>query len=95
MEQKPYLFITDPGHGWLQVEYSELVALGIERDISAYSYRRGGLVYLEEDEDAGKFFRAKGWEAWPHELIREVYQHTTPIRNYARYVPTRREAVAC
>lgn len=55
---KPYTFWADPGHGWLQVPAVEILALGIKP--SAYSYRSGGYVYLEEDCDLGLFMRAKG-----------------------------------
>lgn len=56
-----YDFFSDPGHGWLKVERRELVELGIENQISGYSYQKGDYVYLEEDGDASKF--ADAWEA--------------------------------
>lgn len=50
---KEYKFITDPGHGWLVVPLAEVRASGAK--ISAYSYIRGNMAYLEEDCDAGAF----------------------------------------
>ena len=54
-------FYSDPAHGWLKVKRQELVELGIESQISGYSYQKGDAVYLEEDSDAPKFTDA--WEA--------------------------------
>lgn len=45
----------DPGHGWLQVPHDLVHALGIAKDISAYSYRDHQFAYLEEDCDMGRF----------------------------------------
>ena len=56
---------SDPGHAWLAVKLSEIKMLGIQTDISSYSYVKGKTAYLEEDCDAGKFIdamRAKGIE---------------------------------
>jgi hypothetical protein len=54
-----YTFHSDPEHGWLEVGFSEIKRLGIEKDISQHSYRKGERVFLEEDSDAGKFLNAK------------------------------------
>jgi len=54
-----YRFHCDPGHGWLQVDWSDLKNLGLNpTDFSRYSYRRGNQFYLEEDCDAPKFVAA-------------------------------------
>ena len=54
----PHKFHSDPGHGWLEVEYQDLLNLRIAGDISGYSYRDGSKVYLEEDMDAGTYINA-------------------------------------
>lgn len=46
-----FLFISDAGHGWLKVPLTDLALLGIEQEISPYSYVHQGYVYLEEDCD--------------------------------------------
>lgn len=47
----------DPSHGWLEVDERELAQLGAKAaDFSAYSYRKGHRLFLEEDCDASKFF---------------------------------------
>ena len=83
-EQRVYTFFDDPGHAWLEIPLSHLAELGIERDISSYSFQRGAMVYLEEDCDAGKFMnaaRAAGIEV----SFKEVHQDPTPIREYSHY----------
>ena len=50
----------DAYHGWLAVSKQELKELGIEQDISNFSYQEGEIVYLEEDVDALTFARASG-----------------------------------
>jgi hypothetical protein len=52
-----YLYITDPGHGWLQVPVEHVIMLGIDKDITPFSYRWHGMAYLEEDLDMATFCR--------------------------------------
>lgn len=54
---KTFRFFEDSGHGWLEVEFKDLVNLGVENEISRYSYRSGDYVYLEEDCDFTWFAR--------------------------------------
>jgi hypothetical protein len=79
-----YRFISDPGHGWLEVPEAELSRLNIADKISAYSYRNAGNAYLEEDSDFGVFKKAKDAAGETFKL-EEVYQENTPIRNYSRF----------
>jgi hypothetical protein len=79
-------FHTDPGHGWLEVKYSELKDLGIEDKISSYSYIKDDVVYLEEDCDAAVYLdamKAKGKEVEIIELIQLDNYHE--IRQYKSY----------
>ena len=57
MTTKQYNFHHDAGHGWLRVPYGTLLELGIADQISIYSYKKNGFVYLEEDQDAGTFIK--------------------------------------
>ena len=50
--------VSDSGHGWAQVDKLELVSLGIEKDISNYSYQRDTVAFLEEDSDLSKYCNA-------------------------------------
>jgi len=82
--KKTYIFHSDPGHGWLEVDRSELKRLGIENKISECSYRRGNKVFLEEDCDATVFLEAKKQHGEPFDF-EERYEEHTPIRNYNYY----------
>jgi len=78
-------FHSDAGHGWLAVKIHELKMLGIETEISEYSYVRGGTAYLEEDCDAPKFINAmqvKGIEVMVDE---GPSRDRSPIRSMASY----------
>jgi len=58
LQETDHYFWNDPGHGWLQVEVSDLKLLGIDKKISGYSYKKSGKAYLEEDCDAGVYLNA-------------------------------------
>ena len=51
-------FITDPGHGWLEVPIAEVFRTGIYKKISPYSYVSDTHLYLEEDCDMGLYVKA-------------------------------------
>jgi hypothetical protein len=79
------LYYTDPGHGWFKVKKALLVKLGIADDITPYSYVRNDSVYLEEDCDAGRLFKALDdanikWSYKEHNTNK-----TSKIRSYNRY----------
>ena len=85
-KQLDYYFYSDPGHGWLAVNYDELVELGIQDKISSYSYVKGNTVYLEEDCDMAEFMNAleaKGVDINIH-IINEP-NNDSVIRSYTRY----------
>lgn len=73
-------FISDPGHGWLEVPLYAMRQCGLNpTDFSRYSYRQRNTFYLEEDCDAPKFInamKAKGVEV----TFDEVHQERTFIR---------------
>lgn len=83
--QKKYelRFISDPGHGWLEVPLALLKDLGIDRNITPYSYLNNGLAYLEEDCDYGTFVSTA--RDWIDFHVTEEHQDNTPIRGYAPY----------
>jgi len=58
MENTTYTYHHDAGHGWLEVDFGELLELNIAGDISGCSYRKGDTVFLEEDCDMTEFFNA-------------------------------------
>ena len=78
---------SDPGHAWLAVKLSEIEMLGIQTEISTYSYVKGKTAYLEEDCDAPKFIqamRAKGIEV---EVKDGACRPRSPIRYFKMYSP--------
>jgi len=80
-------FHSDAGHGWLEVPYKMVSALGIANKISRYSYisLSGATVYLEEDCDAGLFIDAMRAANKPftfNEIMDSDYSH---IRNLPSY----------
>ena len=48
----------DSAHSWLEVNYQELIDLGITKRITNWSYRDDKKVYLEEDIDVGTYIDA-------------------------------------
>lgn len=82
-------FYEDPGHGWLAVPLPLLEQLQLLDSISTYSYMRGMLAHLEEDDDYARFalaMRAAG-------RVFAIREHHTDkhsrIRNYDPYSPER------
>lgn len=87
MKTRHYLFISDPGHGWLAVPSSTIRKLGIAQDITPYSYvsESGKTVYCEEDLDAGiviKALREQGIEVKPREVSAREYSSIRDMRSY-------------
>jgi hypothetical protein len=66
-------FVTDPGHGWLEVPLADIAALGIEGQISPYSYINGRFAYLEEDCDYAVYMDALAARGLPRPEIRQRY----------------------
>jgi len=64
MKTRDLNFYTDPAHGWLEVKRSDLVTLGIEDQISRFSYEQGARVYLEEDNDMSRYMEAAAAAGW-------------------------------
>ena len=87
--QKVFQVYTDPQHGWIKVPRKLLTKLGIADKISSCSYMRGNYVYLEEDSDADKFFKAYK-EHTGHEPEQRLHwtNRSSKIRNYFSYSPT-------
>jgi hypothetical protein len=75
-------FIIDPGHGWLRVPLADIAALGIEGDISEYSFIDGRFAYLEEDCDYGRFVDACNAQGIPLPEIEEQY-----VERFDRFRP--------
>lgn len=79
-----FRFISDPGHGWLEVPRALVVELSLLDKISGYSYQHRDQVYLEEDCDAYLLIQRLREQRREYQL-EEVYQDPTPIRRYQRF----------
>ena len=66
-------FVNDPGHGWLKVPLTDIAALGIEAQITPYSYIEGQFAYLEEDLDATCYLEALSAQGLPQPEITDQY----------------------
>ncbi|MHB1882530.1 MAG: hypothetical protein ACYCPA_10120, partial [Acidithiobacillus sp.] len=93
-----YPFHSDAGHGWLEVPKSDIKTLGIEGDITHYSYQKGDKAFLEEDLDASTFHRAiekhlgkeLAWKA----VSKDIWDgDESLIRNYQHYEAPAKEKV--
>lgn len=78
-------FISDPGHGWLEVPMATIRYLRIEDKISGFSYRKGDMAYLEEDCDAPTFIDAYRNRYGGRPPFTEVFEEDTPIRGYPSF----------
>jgi hypothetical protein len=92
LRQTPHTFWNDPGHGWLEVEYQDLIVLDLLGKISGYSYRKGDKVYLEEDLDAVTYIKALFYgkcEGYEYEqwkaILNDVHKENIFIRNLNHY----------
>jgi len=90
---RKYTFHHDAGHGWLEVNCTDLVALNITTKITPYSYQKGNKVFLEEDCDLSTFIRAYeerfGVPITPDNLANDVFDSDdSPIRGYVSYQPS-------
>lgn len=76
---------NDPGHGWLKVSKKLLKELGIENDISSFSYMRVEYAYLEEDSDCSIFCEAMEKAGKAFEIIDSHADNQSKIRQYDSY----------
>jgi hypothetical protein len=71
----------------MAVKLSEIRMLGIEADISSYSFVKGKTAYLEEDVDAMAFINAAKAKGITVELKESPPRDNSPIRYFKRYSP--------
>lgn len=82
MEIVTRMYHVDPGHGWLEVPEAEVLELGIR--VSGYSYRKGDILFLEEDCDGPAYIKAQA-DRGVKVMTRIInYDQEAPIRNYDR-----------
>ncbi len=74
-------FYFDSGHGWLEVNYQELIDLGITKRITNWSYRDDKKVYLEEDIDVGTYIDAVKEQRGLVVTVKNLNVADNPLRN--------------
>ena len=84
-------WITDAGHGWLEVSFEELAKVGAGiQDFSNYSFinRKLGVLYLEEDSDAPAFIaRHPARHGDFFRILQAVHLSDSSDRNLVRRCP--------
>lgn len=78
-------FVSDDGHGWLEVELRDLRALGIAKEITSYSYMTTKSAFLEEDSDAGVFIKAAESAGWKLKIDQRRVDGRAPLREYSSF----------
>jgi len=76
---------SDASHGWIAVKLSELKMLGIENDITNFSYIKGKTAYLEEDQDAITFIKAMKAKGIDVSVRQGPPRDRSPIRSFKTY----------
>lgn len=75
----------DPQHAWVKVPRQLINSLGIADEISTCSFQRTDKVYLEEDCDFGKFYKAMEEAGKSVEVKLNHSDRSSRLRNYERY----------
>ncbi len=80
-----YRWFSDPAHAWLEVNRSEIYALGIQDKITQYSYQNSNKVYLEEDCDASTFLDALEKVGIQTDTTEDICEpeNESPVRRYS------------
>lgn len=85
--RKRFDCVIDPSHSWLKVPVAELERLGIQNQISSYSYLKDGMAYLEEDQDMPFFIKTRADRGEEIRIIEHVRNKQSRVRKYPSYQP--------
>jgi hypothetical protein len=78
-------YYQDPSHGWVKIKRDKLIVLWIEHLISSYSYQLKDNVYLEEDNDLARLYKACD-ELQIKVKLKEYHTNkSSKIRSYDRF----------
>ena len=78
---------SDPSHAWAKVKRQVLINLGIDKEISSYSYQLRDNVYLEEDADLSLLFQRLSKDNVRMKFVERHTDNPSRIRNYESYKP--------
>lgn len=76
---------ADPGHAWARVPFTLLYKLGIQDEITPYSYMRGAYAYLEEDCDLSTLIKALQNKGIEFSFDENHTNKRSKIRSYLSY----------
>ena len=78
---------SSPSHAWAKVSCAQLIDLGVSSKISAFSYRSGRDIYLEEDCDLTVFMEAAKKAGLEIDLVDRLIAQDDTIRKMDPYTP--------
>ena len=78
---------SDPSHAWAKVKRQVLINLGIDKEISSYSYQLRDNVYLEEDADLSLLFQRLSKDNVRMKFVERHTDNPSRIRSYESYKP--------
>lgn len=96
LKKTHHIFWEDGRHAWVEVQKEDLIMLQIANKISGFSYQDRDKAYLEEDCDAGIYFRAlfgehlfnsAEFKAFRSRYIVSQYHQDIFVRKLAHYRP--------
>ena len=76
---------SDPSHAWAKVKRQVLINLGIDKEISPYSYQYKDNVYLEEDRDLSLLFQRLSKDNVRMKFVERHTDKPSRIRSYESY----------
>ena len=78
---------SDPSHAWAKVKRQVLVNLGIDKEVSSYSYQYKDNVYLEEDCDLSLLYQRLLKDDVRMKFVEKHTDKDSRIRSYEHYQP--------
>lgn len=78
---------SDPSHAWAKVKRQVLVNLGIDKQVSEYSYQYKDNVYLEEDCDLTLLYQRLLKDEVRMKFVEKHSEKPSRIRSYESYHP--------
>lgn len=92
MKPNQFTFFSDSGHGWLKAPIELCRELGLQGQVSGYSYCKGNNLYLEEDGDATTFVNAycQKYDITVQDFVganKRKYSDTSAIRRFGDPIP--------
>jgi len=76
---------SDPSHAWAKVKRQVLVNLGIDKEVSSYSYQFKDNVYLEEDCDLSLLYQRLLKDDVRMKFVEKHTDKPSRIRSYESY----------